>query len=305
MNTKYLETINSAKAPVNPSMIILIGVIFVSTSAPLVKLADTPPFVLGFYRLGIASILLFPWMVKSRFWQKINRQELIFSIGAGFFLALHFASWFMSLKFTSVASSVVLVTLQPIFVVIGGIIFFQEYLSKKAIIGGVIALSGSMLIGWGDFQIGGMALFGDALALLGAIFIAGYMLIGRLVRKTLDLVPYTWIVYTSASVFLALGALAFQQPFYPYEPTQWTIFFLLAVFPTLLGHSLFSWSLKWVKTALVSVAILGEPIGASVLAYFFLSEVPTYQQALGSLIILSGLLIFILNTSNEKENSNG
>lgn len=154
-----------------------------------------------------------------------------------------------------------------------------------------------MLVGISDFQVGGQALWGDFLAFLGAIFVAGYMLVGRGIRERLSLLPYIIMVYGSSMITLFLAAVIYQLPLVPYSPGTWLMFLLLAAVPTIMGHTVFNWALRYVKAAVVSVSILGESVGATILAYFIFHQVPTLLQVTGGLIIITGLVIFIKSTA--------
>ncbi|QKY71200.1 DMT family transporter [Lentibacillus sp. CBA3610] len=290
--------------PFNPYIAVVIGVLSVSTSAVLVKLADqAPAAIIANYRLLLAVLIMAPYvLLKTRHeFSFIQKKDWILSALAGIFLAFHFIVWFESLNYTSVASSVVLVTLQPIFAFLGTYFFFQERFSYGAIISMIIALSGSVIISWGDFQISGMALFGDILALLGAIFITAYFLMGQQVRKRLSLITYTFVVYGISSVTLILYNLIGGNDFLGYSADHWLIFLALAIFPTFFGHTLFNWALKWLSTATISMAIVFEPIGASILAYLILGEMITWSQLLGGSVVLFGLFLFIMSTTKKRK----
>ncbi|UJL47038.1 DMT family transporter [Virgibacillus sp. NKC19-16] len=290
------------RPPFNPYIAVVIGVITVSASAVLVKLADSAPAaIIANYRLLFAVLMMLPIvLLKYRHeFRLISRKDWILSILAGVFLALHFILWFESLNYTSVASSVVLVTLQPIFAFLGTYFFFKERFSSGAIISMIIALFGSFIISWGDFQLGGMALFGDILALLGAITITVYFLFGQRVRKNLSLMTYTFVVYGASAITLIIYNMALQNPFFGYPADHWWIFLALAIFPTFFGHTLFNWALKWLSTSTISMGIVFEPVGASILAYFILGEVVTWTQLLGGTIVIFGLLLFIVSTSRK------
>ena len=188
----------------NPYVALAVGVVTVSTSAIFVKLADAPAGVVAFYRLFFSVILLLPIFLYKYVGElkDISKRDWLFSALAGVFLAFHFILWFESLNYTSVASSTVLVTLQPLFAFIGTYLFFQERLSTKAIASGLMAIAGSVIISWGDFQISGMALFGDVLALVACALVTAYLLFGQDVRKRLSLITYTFIVYGFSCVTL-------------------------------------------------------------------------------------------------------
>lgn len=284
--------------------VLAVAVLSISASAIFVRLAgDVPAAVIAFYRLGLAVAIMTPWvLLKHRHHlSSITRKDALSSMLAGIFLAAHFILWFESLKYTSVASSVVLVSLQPIFAFLGTYFFFRERFSAGAVLSMMIAITGSVVIGWGDFQTGGGALYGDVLALLGGMMVTGYFLIGQSVRKRLTLTSYTWLVYGMAAVALLIYNLPSPASLVGYDGNQWLVFLSLALIPTFLGHSLLNWSLKWVSTSKISMAVLLEPVGASILAYFLFGENLSWTQLLGGAVVIFGLMIFLLSTSVKRK----
>ncbi|MGA9287930.1 MAG: DMT family transporter [Anaerobacillus sp.] len=278
-----------------PYVAIIIAILFVSTSAVIVKLSTAPASIIAMYRLLLALFIMLPVVyVKYRHsFKTIQLSDWGYGSLAGVSLAFHFILWFESLNYTSVASSVVLVTLQPLFAFIGTYLFFKEKLTLPAVAGGVTAVIGSIAISWGDFRLSGIALWGDLLALTACAMVTGYLLFGQNIRKRLDLIPYTFIVYGIAAVTLVVYNLLLRYPFISYPASDWGYFLLLAIFPTLLGHSLLNWAVKWVSVNVISMSILFEPIGASILAYFILGETLHKMQWIGGAIILAGLYLFI------------
>lgn len=292
------------KPPFNPYLAIVIGVLSVSTAAVFVKLAATAPAsIIAQYRLLFAVLLMAPFVLTKhrKEFKSITKRDWILSIAAGVFLAFHFILWFESLNYTSVASSVVLVTLQPIFAFIGTFLFFKERFTVGAILSMLIAITGSVVISWGDFQISGLALLGDILALLGAIMVTGYFLLGQTVRKRLSLMTYTFVVYGISTITLLFYNVILQNPFFGYPSQYWMIFLALAIIPTFLGHTLFNWSLKWLSTSTISMSIVFEPVGASILAYVILGETISWTQWLGGMIVIVGLSLFIYSTSKKSK----
>jgi drug/metabolite transporter (DMT)-like permease len=173
-------------------------------------------------------------------------------------------------------------------------------LSAKAILSGVIAITGSAIISWGDFRISGTALWGDILALIACGLVTAYLLVGQTVRKRLSLVTYTFIVYMISSITLFIYIFANRDPIVPSHNSDWIYFILLALIPTLLGHTLFNWSLKWLSTSLISMAILFEPVGATILAYFLLNEKVIPTQFIGGFIVIGGILLFVIDEQLKK-----
>jgi drug/metabolite transporter (DMT)-like permease len=281
------------KPCINPYAAVLLGVLAVSFSALFVRLCTAPALIIATYRLLFTFLVLAPFTLsKLHLLKALDRRQILLSSASGVCLALHFATWFTSLRYTSIASSTVLVTLQPIFVVVGSWLFFREKVSRLALVGGGVALLGSMVIGASDFKAGGTALLGDGLALLAAMLVSGYLLIGRRLRRDLPLEAYTFITYGSSSLVLVLLSLLSGAPFTGYPLSDWLLFLALALVCTVLGHTVFNWVLKYVQASVVSVSVMGEPIGAIIWASIFLREFPTLRQMIGGCLIFTGLYLF-------------
>ncbi|PEE41437.1 DMT family transporter [Bacillus pseudomycoides] len=286
------------RSPIISYVILFFGVFALSTSAIFVKLADAPAVITAFYRLFFATIMHVPFLLIS----KKNRNELYslskkqgaLGLLSGIFLAAHYVLWFESLHYTSVASSTVIVTLQPLFSMVGGYFLFKERFGKGAVVGCFIAIAGSIVIGWQDFQISGQALFGDILAFIAAGVITAYFFVGQHVRKKLSLVPYSVISYGSSTLFLGMFAFSQKASFFNYSAQTWWSFIGLAFIATILGQTIFNWLLKWLSTSVISMSILGETIGTCILAYYILDEAISLQQGIGIVLILIGLTLFLL-----------
>ncbi|MER2121657.1 MAG: DMT family transporter [Solibacillus sp.] len=285
------------RPPIHPYIPIIIGVISVSLSAIFVKLASADAGVIAFYRMLFSILIMLPWflMKYSNEIKVLSKRDWIFSSIAGVFLSFHFILWFESLNYTSVASSTVLVTMQPLFAFIGTYLFFKEKITLQTFIAGGIAILGSVLISWGDFQISGTALYGDILALIACALITGYLLFGQDVRKRLSLVTYTMVVYTVSTITLFFYIIVKGESFGPYPAIDWMWFILLAIIPNLLGHNLFNWALKWTSTNVISIAILFEPVGAALLAIFIFNEYLTVSQIVGGLVVILGIMLFVVD----------
>lgn len=285
------------KPPIHPYIPIIIGVISVSLSAIFVKLATADAGVIAFYRMLFSVLMMLPiflWKYVGEL-KELSKKDWIYSSLAGIFLAFHFILWFESLNYTSVASSTVLVTMQPLFAFIGTYLFFGEKISRKTMLAGGIAIAGSVLISWGDFQISGSALYGDVLALIACALITGYLLFGQDVRQRLSLMTYTMVVYSMSVITLFFYVLIRGESFGPYPAVEWFWFTLLALIPNLLGHNLFNWAVKWVSTNVISIAILFEPVGAAILAMFIFNEYLVASQIIGGLIVLVGITLFVVD----------
>jgi drug/metabolite transporter (DMT)-like permease len=273
--------------------VLAIGVISVSFAAIFIRIAEAPPMVIAAYRLCLASLIIVPvaWLRSGDELCRLSRQNIIMALLSGAFLALHFGLWIYSLSYTSVATSVVLVTANPIFVAITSYFLFHEKLSKQTILGIVISLIGSVLIGYGNWSLGPRPLFGGILAFLGALAVAGYLLIGRRLRRHIGLLSYASLSYSSAAVFLLLSTLALGYRLFGYSTTTYVMLALLAVVPQLIGHSSLNWSLRFVPATVVTIAVLGEPVGATALALLILNEAPTLSEIGGAILILVGIFI--------------
>ncbi|GGK17090.1 membrane protein [Caldalkalibacillus thermarum] len=281
---------------------LIVGAVFVSTAAVLVKLSSAPAEVVAFYRLFLAVVLMTPFVFPYfKELKRLERRQWVYLLVSGLFLALHFVLWFESLNYTSVASSVVLVTLQPLFTFAGAYVLFRERMTIKALAAGILAIGGSVLIFWGDFRFGGEAVWGNALALLAAAMVSGYWLCGQHLRQRLSIMTYTYVVYGTGALFILLYVALTGGALFSYPARDWWLFVALALFPTLLGHSIFNWAVKWVGASIISVTVLFEPIGASLLAYLILGETLSNAQIAGGLIILSGIYLFIRNHHSQAQ----
>jgi drug/metabolite transporter (DMT)-like permease len=289
------NTLERKKQPISPNLGVFLAVVAVSSASVLIKMsAQNSALTVISYRLGITLMILIPFgiVLNWRELRGISKQGLLYAFASGTFLALHFISWTYSLYYTTVASSAVLVATQPIFVMFGSGIFLKEWVGWKKGLCAVVAVAGTAFIGFQDFQVSGQAFYGDMLALAGAIFVAGYWLIGRHLREQLSLLPYVIFVYGICELEVLLAALFTGSDMRIGSANQIWILILLAVIPTIFGHTVLNWSLKYVKTPVVAVSLLGEPVGASILALFILKETPTPGQLFGGIIILLGIYFY-------------
>lgn len=282
---------------VTSSIMLAIGIAAVSTASILIRYAqvEAPSLVIATYRMAIASLVLAPvaWRTHRTELRSMSNAEWWWAIASGVFLAVHFAAWITSLEYTSVASSVVLVTTSPLWVAVAGRLFLRERLSRSVIFGLILAVAGGTVIGLSDAlqESGSAPLLGNVLALVGAITVAGYWLIGRRLRGRLSLVPYVTVVYSTAAAVLLMMTTAVHESLTGYPPVIYLLFLLLALVPQLIGHSSFNWALARLPAVFVAVATLGEPIGSATLAYLFLGETPTLLKISGAAFILTGIAL--------------
>ena len=289
---------------ITSSIVLLVGIIAVSASSVLIRNAQTaaPSLVIAAYRMTIASLVVVPvalWRYQNEL-RKLRATEWLLAAASGAFLALHFAAWVTSLEYTSVTSSVVLDATSPMWVAIGSWLLLRERLTRPVIFGLIVAVAGSLVIGLGDMTQGASSasLLGNSLALLGALMVTGYWLIGRRVRGSLSLVPYVAIVYSMAAVVLLIMVAGAPQPVTGYDTTTYVWLVLLALVPQLVGHSSFNWALARLPAVFVAIATLGEPIGATVFAYFLLSESPTTIRMFGAALVLAGIAVTMSRQPN-------
>lgn len=275
--------------------LLVVGVLAVSFSAVLVRLADdTPKLAIAFYRCAMAAAVLLP-LALVRHGDELRaltgRQRRL-ALLSGVFLAAHFATWIPSLSFTSVAASSVLVTTQPLWVALFGRAI-GERSSRGTLLGIGVALAGTLGIAGADVGSSGRALLGDALAIGGAIFGAAYVLAGRNLRQEVSVVPYTAVVYSTAAAILVVVLLVSGTPFAGYEPKVWLLFALITIGPQFLGHTVFNYLLGHLEAAVVAVAIMAEPVGATLLALVILGEAPSVSAVAGGGLILAGVYLAI------------
>ncbi|MDD2912081.1 MAG: DMT family transporter [Candidatus Bipolaricaulis anaerobius] len=267
-------------------LVLTLGVVSLSWAAVLIRLTVSPAVTVAAWRMTLAAALLVPlWGVRRA---RLSRRGLGLALVAGGFLALHFALWTESLRLTTVASSVALVTTNPLFVGLLSSLFLGERPSRALWQGIGLSVAGGLLIGWGDFALGGAALLGDVLALLGAVASSAYLLVGRRARDEGPLVPYATVAYGIAAALLLAGASGGGDPL-PL-PTEWLWIALLALGPQLLGHTSVNWALRRFPASAVAVAILGEPVGATLWAYLVFGEVPGIPQGIGIVLVLLGIV---------------
>ena len=276
--------------------ILFSGVFALSTSAIWVRLAGAPSAVTAFYRLFITTAVLAPFFLFSRTCREeakeLRRGQWLRILAAGACLAAHYLLWFESLNYTSIASSTVIVCLQPLFSMALERFLLKTRFRPAALLGCFIALLGSVIIGFGDFQISGLSLLGDVLAFIAAGVISVYYFLGQTVRREVSALSYSVLGYTTSTVVLLLYTLLRGEALTGYPVQTYGVFLGLALVATVGGQFVFNLLLKQLPASAVTMSILGEPIGTCILAYLFLHEVITLQQLIGIFAILGGLVIY-------------
>lgn len=267
------------------------GIASISSAAVLIKLCRAGPLAVAFYRLGLASLMLWPAFMANRGWSSFDRKKLTGALLSGLFLAMHFGLWLYSLEFTTVASSVVLVTLNPLFVGILGWLFLGERVSWRLGAAIVLVIAGGLLIGGGAIQAGGRAMAGNLLALGGALMASLYLLAGRRMRQGLGVVGYATVCYTATALLLLAAGLAAGERLWGFNGRTWSLFLALALGPQILGHTVFNWGLRFLPASRIAMMIVAEPIGATVLAFLLLGQAPTTREIAGGVLILAGVYL--------------
>ena len=280
----------------HPMIMIVVGVIGISLSSIFVKYSAAPSAVTAAWRLIWTVLLMTPVVLGKREVRRelgeTDRKTAILSVLSGLFLAIHFALWFESLRHTTVASSTTIVCTEVIWVSLGFCMFLKGKLTKKAIAAIGVTFAGSVLIALADSASGDAHLYGDVLALLAAVAVAVYMLIGRVVRTEASTTVYTYLVYTACGAVLMILCMVQGYGLFSFGFSAVIVGLLLAVFSTILGHSIFSWCLKFFSPSFVSASKLCEPVVAAILAGFLFGEVPTALQLLGGGLILGGVFYY-------------
>lgn len=270
------------------------GVLAVSSAAVLIRLADAPPLTIAAYRLIVASLVLVPIAATQRHPSvALDGRTLLEALGASCLLAVHFWAWIGSLSLTSVASSTVIVTANPLLVAALTPLLTRDAVRRQTVFGILIALGGVGMLGVeGVRRVAGVPA-GEMLAFVGAGAVAGYYIIGRRLRRRLPVLTYVALVYPLAGLMLLVTALASDEPLTGFSPRTWRFLVLLGLVPQLIGHSLLNWSLAYLPAVTVSAAVMWEPVGAAALAALVLGEIPGPIEIVSALLILAGLAVVL------------
>ncbi|MDP2900604.1 MAG: DMT family transporter [Candidatus Bathyarchaeota archaeon] len=277
-----------------PNLVMLVSVSAVSTASILIRLTAAPPMAIATWRLVLSTLMLLPFFAWRGGFAKLRAmggRDLLALAGVGVALAVHFASWITSLSFTSVASSVIFVHVDSIFVALVSHFVLGERVSRRVALGIGVAFVGAAVIALGDLGVGEENLVGDALSIIGAVALGVYLMAGRRLRQRLDLTTYVTPVYAVSAAVLALGSVAVGAPLVGYDAGVMLMFAAIALVPMIFGHTLYNWVLRWVSAPVVSISLLGEPVGASILAFLILGESPGPLTLIGGAVTLAGILI--------------
>jgi drug/metabolite transporter (DMT)-like permease len=311
--------VNARRPPIPPLLAIAFAILAVSTASIFIRYAqrEAPSLVIAAWRLSVATLVLAPIALTRQRAElrALKRSELGLALLSGVFLALHFATWISSLEYTTVASSVVLVSTTPLWVALLSPFTIKEPIGRFVLTGMILALVGGTVVGLSDtctWEAGrlacpalsefvhGQAFLGDLLSVSGAMAAAAYLVIGRRLRAKMSLISYVFLVYGMAAVVLVGIMLAAGLSPFGYSPGIYLWFVLLALVPQLIGHSTFNWALGYLSAAYVSITLLGEPIGSTILAFLLLEETPTVLKIAGGILILGGIYVASLSEGKKQ-----
>ena len=271
----------------------VLGLSFSSVFITELERIEISPLAIAFYRMAIATLLLLPpaLALKRKELASLARDDLWLLLLGGICLAVHFGAWITSLKYIPIATSVVLVNSHPLFVVFASYLFLREQPTRRSLIGTAIGLIGMLIIGHAALGEVRLALKGDGLAVLGALAAVGYFVVGRKARARVSLLTYVTPLYAACSMLLLMCVLIAGDRLGPYESSAWAYLIALAVVPTIIGHTVFNWAIKHVRPTAISLAFLGEPAVASVLAFIFFSQRPPLSTFIGGALVLAGVYL--------------
>lgn len=273
--------------------VVVLAVLSISTASIFIRKCqdDAPTPVIAAARLSIATLILAPFAMQRRRMRDLHARHAKYVLAAGAFLAAHFYLWIASLEHTSVLNSVVIVATSPIIVGISSVLILRESMHRALVVAIVLATIGGVVIGLSDTDAHQASLRGDLLAFGGAVAAAAYFLVGRKIRRELNIIAYITPVYGAAAIMLLLIALLTGHTFSGYRPDTYVYFVLLAVIPQLLGHGSLNWLLRYLPATTVAIVVVGEPVGSSILAYVILGEGVSATQLSGGGLIIAGLII--------------
>lgn len=280
---------------VRQAALVALGVVVVSFAAPLIRLAEAPPLAVAMYRNLFATAILLPLalVLKRDELRSLSRSDVLALGLAGLLLAVHFGSWVPSVTLTTVAASTVLVSTTPLWSAALARVFLGERLRRVVAIGIGIAFAGAILISGFDFTVSARAFAGDMLALVGAASVAGHRIVALGPRRRVSILPFVAVMYGVCAIVLSLVVVASGTRANGFEAETWLWIALLALGPQVVGHTLFNVLLREVDVTVLAVAIMGEAIGATLLALALFGEVPSTGAIAGATLLLAGIFVAV------------
>ncbi len=282
-----------------PYLALFIGMLAISTSAILIRLSDSDPLVIGSYRQTFATLLFVPFLIKDKGQElrALPQQRIVEMAITGILLGGHFGFFISSVKATSIAASVLLGTCHIVYVAIIGWLFLGERLNSKAIKGTILALLGIVVLFWGDLVKDPGNFHGNVLAFVSGILAGLYYLSGRRLRKEISLPLYALVVYFFSALTMWSVVIVQDLDYRNLPMDEIQLFILMALIPTLLGHTMQNWALGFLPAYVVSISLLSEPVGSGILAWFVFSEIPSLGVFIGGLVVLSG--VYVVTTAEK------
>jgi len=293
------------EAPAQPAagrvyLILALAVVAISLSAIFIRMAQAPGVVIASYRMVFAALVMLPLALRRGERGRFTGRSVLLALAAGFFLALHFATWISSLSYTSVAASVSLASTTPLWLALLSWLFLGRPPSLAVLFGMLVAVAGGAIIGFDDLRGGGTSAFGNLLALTGAVSMAAYLLLGRSAQlHGLSLPQYAGAAYTAAALLLLSAPALFGYSYTDYPAATFGWILLLALVPQLIGHNGVNYAIKRLNPSVVATATLLEPVGAALLAWLLLAEVPGRITLIGALFLLIGVMITARQSGRE------
>ncbi|MFC5530209.1 DMT family transporter [Cohnella yongneupensis] len=280
--------------PIPPLIPLLIGMIAISFAPILVRFSDADVSVQGMYRMLFTVLLMLPFGRKQlRTIGSISRKDWLLLVLAGIFLALHFFLWMASLDYTSIASSTIILALEPVFVMVGAYFLFKDRIGRVALLGLFVALVGTCFVSSGDLVLSDTAFTGDLLSFFGTLAVVVNMLIAKRILTRVSSYLYSLIVFAVSAILFTVYNIASGISVTTYPAKEWLVFLLLAIVPTVFGHLIFNWLLQYLKTTTISMSVLAEPVGASILGMFIFGEFINGFQLAGGVLVIVGLLLYL------------
>ncbi|MCC3371683.1 DMT family transporter [Cohnella sp. REN36] len=282
------------KPPIAPMIPLIVGMIAISFAPILVRYSHAPVSVQGMWRMLFTIAVMLPFGRKQLgSLRDVSRKDWLLLFVAGFFLALHFLLWMASLDYTSIASSTIILSLEPVFVMIGAYFVFRDRTNKWAMLGMTIALAGAVCVGSGDSGVSADAIRGDLLSLAGTLAVAVNMLVAKRILTRVPSYLYSLVAFAVTGFCFAVYNVSLDYEMFAYSGREWLVFALLAVVPTVFGHMIFNWLLSYVKAATISMSVLAEPVGASILGMLLFREMITGFQLAGGACVILGLILYM------------
>jgi len=291
--------LRNMNVPASVYAFLALGIVVISQSGNIIRLSNAHPVAIAAWRLGLAGLLLLLWYGRRLGeLKKLTRREVLLLLLSGVFLAFHFFTWIAAVQHTTVANAAIFFSANPVLVAAASWWFFREKPDLRLILAIVLGLAGVLVIGRNDFSLAPQQLAGDAWALVCALLFTGYFLLGKRLRRVLSTGVYITVIYLTAAGVSFMGFPLLGLSWLDYEARDWLAFALLALGPTLIGHTSFNHALRYVRAGWLSALTLTEPIFAAAVAWLAWSEKVAAAAAAGYLLICASVLLLVTGRSS-------